>query len=765
MAILRLPPQKKAYRAKTKAWREENMDVIDAGTSYHNNDYVRRSMREKYINARLYDGHLTMSDVMATVSSAGVLNAYAPKTIQHRPIIRPKIELLLGEASKEPFSWSVMVTDPMSISAKEETKKAKINEKVTKLLESQLSEEELAAKLKDLSLYFKYTWKDAKEVRATKILKYFEQQCKMEQKFNEAMLDKLTQGEEIVLFDIVGKTVEAHKLDPKKVFTLYSGESNSIVDSDVIIIQEYWPVGRIVDTYYDDLTPSEIDELNLGTVNQENYNRMDNTITMSADGILLDNVINDVETNNNSFVTNRALIDQYGNVRVLRAIWRSQKLIKVVSGVDPQTGEPYEKTMSEEYVPNPLFGESVKKMWVGEWWQGTKIGGHMYKRIMPRPVQFNSMGNLSKGHPGIVGRFNSVSGGKVMSFLSKMKPYQYLYDITWDRLLDALKKDLGNIIEMDMAKKPAGWETEKWLHYAYKGGILFVDSFKEATKGAAMGKVAGTFNTTGKTISTSKGEYIQQHINLLEYIKKELGDVGGITPQREGAISPSANVGTTERSVLASNNSTAYEFYTHEQFKLECMNVLLETAKVALKGNKELAQIILDDFSIELFDIDGDDFIDSDYSVFLTTSKKSQEIQKSLELYSQAFMQNAGSMGTVMDILFSDSIAEKRRKIELAESEMKSDAQQAAAAEQELVTKKIEQEAADKQAERDLKKYEIDTNNATKLQLGLLASESDERGRIQDTVDKAVDSELAREKMKNDKAIAKDKQNKKVEQK
>lgn len=760
MTILRLPPQKKSYRSKNKEWREENMQVIDAGISYAQSGHVRRSITEKYINARLYDGQLTMSDVLETVSSAGVLNAYVPKTIQHRPIIRPKIELLVGEASKEPFSWSVMVTDPASISAKEETKKKMINDKITELLKSELTEEELAVKLKDLSLYFKYTWKDAKEVRATKILKYFEQKLKLEEKWIEAMIDKLVQGEQFMMFDIVGKTVEAQKIDPKKVFTLYSGESNSVADANIIIIEEYWPTGRVIDHYYEDLTPDEIDRINEGTLNQEPNVRYDNSISMSVDGLLLDNVLSEVSLNNRDFVSNRAYTDRYGNLRVVRALWRSQKLVKVVSGTDPVTGEQYERTMSEEYTPNPLYGESIKKVWVGEWWQGAKIGS-MYKRIQPRPVQFTSMGNLSKGHPGIVGRFNSTSGGKVISFLGKMKPYQYLYDIVWDRLLDALKKDLGNIVEMDMAKKPVGWETEKWLHYAYKGGIMFIDSFKEATKGAAMGKIAGQFNTTGKTISTSRGEYIQQHVNLLEYIKRELGDVGGITPQREGQVSPSASVGGTERSVLASNNSTAYEFYSHEQFKLECLNILLETAKVALRGNKELAQVILDDFSIEMFDIDGDDFIDSDYSVFITTNRKSQKLEQSLETYGQAFMQNGGKFSTVLDILFSDSIAEKRRKIELAESEMTAQAQQANEAQIKAQQEAIAREDKNKELDRDLKRYEIDQVNTTKLQLGLLSSEDEDKRVAADLVKTAESAVTQKNKMVSAERIASTKEKKK----
>lgn len=715
MIPIKLPSQKKRFRAKTKTWREECVDTIDKSISYNTNEEVRSSIKEKYINSRLYDGELTMEDVALTISSAGVLDAFVPRKIQNRPLLRSKIELLVGEATKEAFDWAVMVTDPASISRKEEEKKKAINEKITKLLQSELSEEELKEEMQSLELYFKYTWKDIKEVRATKILKYYWNKLKLEELFNSCMLDRLIFGEEIIMFDIVGNNVAVYKLDPKRVFTLYSSYSPKISDADIIIIEEYWSPGKIIDNFYESLKDKDIDRIGSGQLGGTDDRDSASNYHVSSDGVLIEGMVDTVGMVNKEFISTNAAVDQYGNIRVLRVLWRSQKLVYVVTGIDPDTGESYEKTMSEEYIPNPVQNEEVTKYWVEEWWQGGKVAADIYLPIKPRPVQFREQGNISKGHPGVVGRANSVAEGKVVSFLSKMKPYQYLYNIVWDRLLDALKKDLGNIVEMDLAKKPAGWEVSKWLNYAYKGGIMFIDSFKEATKGAATGKLAGVFNTTGKTITTSSGNYIQQHIQLLEYIKAELGDIVGITPQREGMVQASATVGSTERSVMQSNNNTAYEFYEHQEFKLESLQILLETGKVALKSNRTIAQNILDDFSLEVFEVDGDEFLDSDYSVFLTVSSKSKDMKRSLDMYSQAFMQNGGNFSTVLDILFSDSIAEKRRKIEVAESKMEESRR---ASEQQAAEMQKEQLAAvaeEKRKEQELKIYEIDSNNSTKI--------------------------------------------------
>jgi len=716
--VIKLPPQKIRYNKKDKEWRERCVNQIDGGISYLTNREVRRSVIEKTINGQLYDGVLNMRDVLSTIDTDGTLKSYVPKKIQHKPVMRPKIELLVGEATKEPFEWGLMVTDPNSISQKQENKKKDINNKVTKLLEADYKDEELAAKIKELGLYFKYTWKDIKEVRASKILKHYNEKLKLDAIFIDCLLDKLVYGEEIMMFDIVAGAPIGRKLDPKRVHALYSSNSNRISDADIIIIEEYWSPGRLIDTYYDTLSEEDVEKITSGSIIVDGFNQtLQQNVT--SDGILIEGLIDAVSLQNpNLYQINKSTVDIYGNLRHLKALWRSQKLVFIVKGIDPVTGDRYERIMSEEYKPNIELGETVEKVWVEEWWEGSKIGNEVFTKMGPRPVQFNSIDNASKGHPGIVGYVNSISEGKVVSFLSKMKPYQYLYDIVWDRLMDGLRKDMGKILELDMAKIPTGWTVETWMHYAYKGGIAFVDSFKEATKGVATGTLAGTFNTTGKVLDMSNGNYIQQQVNLLEFIKKELSDIVGITPQRAGAVQASAAVGATERSVMGSSNATAYEFYTHQQFKLECLQILMETCKAALRGNKLLAQNILSDFSTEVFEVDGDELLESDYGIFITVSKKYKEIEADLERYSQAFMQNGGSFATIFDIVFSDSMAEKRRKVELAEYEMKQERQQQAQAQQQAQQEALQSEMENKQADRELKMYEIDTNNATKLLLG-----------------------------------------------
>ena len=65
---IKLPPQKKAYRQKTKEWREECVNSLDKGLSYAYNLATRRTIRNKIVNQNLYEGKLDINDVMKVLN-------------------------------------------------------------------------------------------------------------------------------------------------------------------------------------------------------------------------------------------------------------------------------------------------------------------------------------------------------------------------------------------------------------------------------------------------------------------------------------------------------------------------------------------------------------------------------------------------------------------------------------------------------------------------------------------------------------------------
>lgn len=667
------PRQRLAFSQKSKPWRINNVDYADKYSLY-NNEGVRQSLKNKVINLNLYNGRVDVRDIAQVVNPQQVDASYVPDNIPHKPIMVPKIDLLVGEETKRRFDWKIIVTNPDAISDKEGQKKKFLLEKLTAYFKENYEKEELEQKLSELENYMKYDWQDIREKMATSIMKHYYNEQDFSEIFTRCFKDALIVAESIVQIDIVHDEPILTKLNPLKVRAIQSGNSDRIEDSNLIIVEDHWSPSKIVDYFHDELKQNDIDDImdyNTTSGGRNNYTDDDNNHVLLRDGLedeVMESLFGIAEVNGHQFGSNYT--DSQGNVRVLQVYWKSLKKIKKVKYYD-EFGDTQYKIMSEEYIEDKNSGEESTTLWVNEMWEGTKIGKDIYVKMKPRDIQYNKIYNPSICHAGIIGEIYNTNQGKAISLVDRMKNYQYMYDVIWDRLNKAIATNYGKIFELDISKIPTGWEMDKWMHFAVVNKIAVIDSFKEGTQGASTGKLAGAMNTQGgRSIDMETGNYIQQHVNLLEFIKMEMGEISGVSAQRQGQIENRETVGGVERSVAQSSHVTEYWFSKHEKFKLRVMAAFLETAKVALRGNNKKVQFILDDLSIEVLNMEGDIFSEADYGLVVTSSSKTMELEQMLKQNAQAFMQNGGSMTTLMDIYFSDSINDMRKKLESAEEKM-----------------------------------------------------------------------------------------------
>lgn len=748
-----LPSQRLPYSKKTKEWRKNNIDYADQHSFYHN-ESVRKSLRNKVINLNLYNGVVDIRDLTEIVNPYGLEASFIPDNIPHHPIVVPKIDLLVGEELKRRFDWKVIVSNADAISAKESAKKEVLQQRLTQYLQANYSEQELQEKLDELESYMKYDWQDIREKMANQILRHYWEEQDFKTIFSNGFKDALILAEEIYQVDIVQGEPKLEKLNPLKVHAVRSGNSDRIEDSSIIILEDHWAPGKIIDYFYDELKPSDIDYIaeysttkTDGSFNDDRDNHVllaDNLGTVSPVDTIND-LFNIAEINGHYFSSDYT--DENGNIRVLRVYWKSQKKIKKVKYYD-EYGEDQIKFMSEEYIPNKDMGEEAKDYWVNEWWEGTKIGRDIYIQMKPRPVQFNKLNNPSYCHPGIIGQIYNTNQGKAVSLMDRCKNYQYMFDTIWDRLNKAISTNYGKIANIDLAGIPDGWEIEKWLHFAVVNKIAFRDSFKEGNQGAATGKLAGSFNNgQSSSIDMETGNYIQQHIQLLEYIKAEMGEIAGVTKQREGQISNNETLGGIERSVNQSAHITEYWFHTHEKVKLRVLEAFLETAKIALKGKNKKVQYILDDQTIQMLNFEGAEISECDYGLVSTASSKAIELEQALKQYAQAFLQNGGKMSNIMDIYFSPSLSDMRRKLEIAEDKLENKQ-----SEQQQAVNQIEQQKVQNEAELEQQKLQLEDiknlrDNETKRYIAELSKNTD--GIIDPLEEEKL--EIDREKIKNDK--------------
>ena len=741
--VRNFPSQKLSHKKKGKQWRKDHLDWADSN-SYLSNSAVRRKLKQKRINLNLYNGKIDVNDMKLILNPGGLEKFFVPDAIQHYPIITPRVNVLVGEEKRRKFDWSVQIVNPDTISKIKEDKKKLVDQKLMEMLQSDVSDEELEKELNKYADYINFDYQDIREKRANILMRNYISKLDMKIQFQQGFKDALIMGEEIYMFDVVNGEVVFEKLNPLKVHTLRGGFSNKIEDSDVIVLDDFWSPGRIQDVFYNDLSDVEVRKLDEGKWNSGTTNLDGVTEAVDDEQGLrmlnreaMDSYIESTGVFNSSGSQGRnTYSDSYGNVRVLRMFWRSMKKVLKVTYFD-ELGKKQTKFRSEEYIVDKAMGETSVVLWIPQWWKGVKVGEDTYLQIKPREIQYNKLDQPSFNSCGIVGQVYNSGDEEAVTMVDRAKPFQYLYDISWYRVNEALSKYLGSIVELDLAKVPTGWSVTKWLYFARKSGISVVDSFKEGQKGMAKGKLAGSVgNTTGRILEQRVGDFIQTHIEMMEFAKAQMDEITGVSRQRLGQVENRETVGGVERAVSQSNHITEELFTMHDYCKKRCFQILIETAKIALKGRDIKFSYIGDDMTRQLMEVDGDQFAEEEYGLVVSNDDEINQLQQKLDGMVQMGLQNQMlSFSTAIKIYNSPSVREIQRLIEKDETQMKESQAKAGEDQQKQQQAMMQQQALESQQaanldlekfnrEDETKRYIVELQEETKR----LQAESAERG-------------------------------------
>ena len=718
-SMLQFPSQKLSKSKKTKEWAKR---CVKAGEDLAIFRYegIRESYRNKLTNYNLANDILNTEDIEAVCNPMGIKEATFPAKMQNYPIANPKIDLLVGEERKRKFDWKVRVINDDAISQKEDTKKQQLFQLMAQKIQAESFDEQEAQKeLQELQKFHLYEYQDLRERTGTQILNYLYQVNYLKEEFARGFEDALIVGEEIYCADIVSGEPILRKCNPLNIHTVRSGQSPLIEDSDIIVEDGYYSPGKVIDMFHEELTSEEITKIDQGTSTNESSNSMINIGTKEP-SIIVDGIL---EGDAMGLRTFGEFWDYEGNIRVIRVVWRSFKKVGKLSYYDEE-GMPQEDLVSEDYKVNKAAGEKIKWMWINEWWEGTRIGESIFVKCQPRPLQFRTMANPSKCEPGYVGIAYNINSSKAKSLMDRMKPYQYLYNVFMYRTELAFAKSKGKIASLDLAQVPDNWDVDKWMYYAEVMGWAVKDSFKEAKKGAAQGKLAGQMQAQSPVLDLEMGNYIQQHIMMLGFLENQMGEIAGVSKQRQGQIENRELVGNVERSVTQSSHITEKWFALHNNVKIKALNVLLDTAKLAWRNEKDKRyQYVLDDMSTMVLKFDGAEFRESDYGVMGTDTSSNAELLGVMKQLAHAGLQNDKiNFSQLMDIYMTPSIASVRRKIETAEVEKQQQMQQQQEQAERMQQEQLKAAQQQQAAEQEFEMAKIDREYEYKMEIEKMKS-------------------------------------------
>ena len=721
LTTLTMPSHKRTDGQKTKdAYYIPCVEAGYALVQYDESSGLRASRKNKRINYNLWNDILDTEEVQRAINPFGIEYGKLPNNYRNCPLINPNLTLLFGEERKRYFNPIVTVLNSDAVSEKMNYLNQEIDSfMIGQVTNPSMSEEEVQAKLKELERWKNYSYRDKRERMASQLLTYLTQTLDLKELYSRAFEDLGIAGEELLIADIVAGEPRAFRGDPLSVSTIRSGSSYKIEDSEVIVIDDYMPPGRVLDMYYDELTSTQITKIEDGSTRNRSLKNSfmsnqllggTNPLDQYIEAVGIGEVI--VQVNKQSSFDLGSSYDTEGNIRVTRVLWKGMRKIGILEYFS-ESGELEQTIVPEQYKVNTELGEMVSWKWISEWHEGTKIGEDIYVKMGPRPIQFRHMDNLSISHPGVVGSIMNVGNQSARSLVDMAKPYQYMFNGIFHRLELAAAKDRGMMARLNVSLIPDGWTMDKWLYYAEILGWQVVDPFNEGQKGAAMGKLAGAMNQNSSVMDLQQGRYIQQQIQLLDFLQRRVDEITGITPQRKGAIDNRETVGGVERSVLQSSLMTEKLFSIHDNTRVRFLEILLETAKEAYRGKSFKKAFIMDDLSKAILEFDSEVYCEAEYGVVVSNSSTDLEMMQQLKGLAQPFLQNGGSLSIIADLYRTKDPSSFQRKLETYEGEVRAAQQQAAQAEQETA-----------QAAVELKKYEIDENNKTKIQVALIQAEA-----------------------------------------
>lgn len=713
------PRQKLPLSKKGKKWQEDCVNYIigEGNVTSGGNSTSYYGELQTYYN--LYNSIFDDKDFKSITNPFKVEDGF-PATPHDFNIIRPKVDLLIGEETKRPLNFRVIRTSQDAASEMQEKEKQMLLQYMEAAITAGMSPEGQQQFQKQLqsgevmppesiAKYMDKDYKDIVENTAYHTLTYLREKLDLDNEFIKGWKDGLVSGREIYYVGVLNAEPYVERVNPMYFSYDNSPDLEFIEDGSWCCRKMRMPITEVYDRYFDKLSEKDLDKLEELIGSTPGRNLGDRS---------------PVDTGIQLRIYDNPIFEGSGKslVNVWHCCWKSFKKIFYVTVAD-ETGKPQINIVDETY--QPVGNEiSIEQDWIVEVWEGYRAGNDLYFGIQPIEYQHVSIDNPNSQKLPYCGAIYSNTNSKPRSLVSILKPLQYMYIVLWYRLELAIARDKGKVVNMDITQIPKSMNISpaKWMHYLSSVGVNFINPYEEGWNipGREGGKPAQFNQITALDLTMSN--VIAEYIQLMDKIEELAGTISGITQQREGAVSSSEMVGNVERAVVQSSHITEPLFWVHAQCKRRVLNMLLNTAKGAWEETgKQKLQYIFDNGERAFLDITPK-FYYEDMDVFVSdTSKDMENIQKLQQLIQPA-MQNGANLLEAAEVLTNDNfniIKQKLKDMQTRQEQMQQQQQEAEAKQQQqlqqMQNESKQQELMLQEAQMDLQRYQIDQDNQTKI--------------------------------------------------
>ncbi len=694
MSIASFPKQKVKKAERTEEWGQKSIDALINASSFGGGQ--RSKLLEYY---QIYNGILNndkyYSYVTNPLGSDRIERRSYPARIRNYNIIKPVIDLLLGEKGRRPANSTVICTNADVNTEKERHKLAGLKQLLEQKFINDLNAQGIPTGVESRDIptvqewlkNFEASYKDGRAILGQDAMDYIQYSQKLDNKFLKGFFDYLVTGYVYSYKGVAFDDVEYDIISP--LFLDYSHSSNVdfVEDSDWAVRYCPMSLNQVIDNFHDVLTDDQLESL-----------ESDRGDTLSILQYLF------TDGNRSPYQGLDRMVDVY------HVVWKTFVKTGILYYVD-ELGFPQRIEVSEDYKPDE--GEYIEWFWKNVVYQGYRIGRDIYVKVEPFPVQREDGFNPAKVKLPYNGRAYSNRHAENISVLMQGLPFQILYNIFHYRLELSIAKNKDKVMLMEYNTVPRqhGWDEEDFLYNLDAHSIGWIDTTAEGANGRQV-----SFNQF-QVLDMSLWNYISKQYELINAIKTEWEESLGISRQRKGNVMASDGQGTTERAVYQSSIISEDLFRKFEEFEESELNGLLDTSKWAWLDGLNTTYINRD-FRPQFLQLDPITHANAKYGVFVTKSAKELEKLNTLRQFGLNLASNTRNPQFLTEMLDSTNFSMIKQKFaEMTAAEREYEMQ---LAQQQNELKQMEM--ADKEAERKFKADEHKRNVTLRENLRLWIS-------------------------------------------
>lgn len=660
--MLKITERKK--RAKDFAETKNVMDFYIESTFFSDQyNTTSGNYRDIYMLYDAYNNKIPESYfayVTNPLSSTKKEHSNYPARIRPYSILRPNIDLLLGEFDKRQKKYTVVVTNSDSANIMEDLLYQAVLNNLQSRFVSQINEQdnpdqpqdqqETPQEVKDK---FTSNYKDERAMWGQDTLERLDNELQVNEQFARMFKDYCIAGEVYSAKGVEKGNMFYERVSPLDIDYDKSPDNEYIEDASWIVRRKFMTPSDVVNLFYDELKSKHIDVLE------------EHDATLPFHSTYFNSLFG------NSYRNEEDL--RRAKVVVYHTVWRYYKKIGFITILNPMTGEVETAEVDETYKKS---GKELTLdwVWVTEFWEGYRIdtpnitsnpaattdGGEIiYTGIQPIPYQRTKLNGFSQNKNPYNGIRFSATHSRNISILELGLPYQILYMILHYRLELTIAKSKGKILLLDKNVIPntKGWDEEKFFYWAEANSFALIDRSQRG-----VDKQMNQYSA----IDMGLYQHIDNLIKIMEFVKMSWDQVIGITPQRKGMVAASETASGIDTARYQSSVISERVFSSFDEFMRRERAGLLDVSKFAyVEGRKAVGYS--DDMRSIMMEIDPAVYVEAEFDVHVSNSGQDLQNLEMMKAQAGQLASQGATPSIVAEIIESNNISKLKSILRKAE--------------------------------------------------------------------------------------------------